>query len=117
MHRYKELNIWIKAVDLSTEIYNVSKTFPQSEVFGLQSQIRRSAVSVASNIAEGAGRGTDQSFSNFLSIAAGSLFELETQLIIANNVGFLTDEVLENLKLEIDHLANMLFKFKSKLSQ
>jgi four helix bundle protein len=115
MHRYKELKIWKKAVELSTGTYALTERFPKSEAFGLTSQIRRSSVSVASNIAEGAGRGSDKVFNNFLSIAVGSLFELETQLIISNEVGFLQEDDLEGAKVQIEHLANMIFKFKTTL--
>lgn len=115
MHRYKELDIWKKSVALATIIYQLTDNMPDSEKFGLISQMRRSSVSIASNIAEGAGRGYNKSFANFLCIAAGSLYELETQLIISRNVGFLEDSVLAECKAEIDHLANMLYKFKEKV--
>ncbi|GAB3327177.1 four helix bundle protein [Marivirga atlantica] len=116
MHRYKDLNIWIKSVDLSAKIYDVTESFPENEKYGLASQIRRAAVSIPSNIAEGAGRGGYKSFNNFLSIAVGSLFELDTQLIIANKVNILSKDDLIKLQSEIEHLSNMIFKFKSTLN-
>jgi four helix bundle protein len=86
MHNYKELKISKKGRELTRQIYLVSEKFPESEKFGLCSQIRRSAVSLVSNIAEGAGRRTDREFIRFLDIAFGSAYELETQLIIAHDI-------------------------------
>ncbi len=87
---HKDLRVWQKGMELVEEIYALTATFPQSEIFGLTSQIRRSAVSIPSNIAEGAARGTKEEFIHFLYIALGSLAELETQLLIAQRLGFLT---------------------------
>ena len=86
---HKELDVWKKSVDFVTEIYNISRAFPQEEQYGLTSQIRRAAVSIPSNIAEGAARGSDKDFIRFLYIAIGSLVEVETQLIIAKNLHFI----------------------------
>ena len=83
MHNYKELNIWKRAMKLAVDVYCISATFPSDERFGLTSQIRRAAVSIASNIAEGAGRNTNGEFIQFLGIANGSSFELTTQILIA----------------------------------
>ena len=73
MHDYRKLNVWEKSIEMSTKIYRVTKDFPTNEIYGLTSQLRRSAVSIPSNIAEGAGRGTDKGFVAFLRIAFGSL--------------------------------------------
>ncbi|HUR36898.1 MAG TPA: four helix bundle protein [Terriglobales bacterium] len=89
---YTELIAWQKAVLLVTEIYKVSKTFPKDEVYGLTAQIRRAAVSVPSNIAEGQGRLTRGEFKQFLGNARGSLFEVQTQVHIAANLGYLEKE-------------------------
>ena len=86
MHQYKELKLWQKSIDMVTRIYALTRDFPQNEKFGLVSQINRSAVSIPSNIAEGAGRNSDKEFVYFLAIAHGSSFELETQLIISRNL-------------------------------
>jgi four helix bundle protein len=92
---YRDLQIWQKAVDLAVHVYQITETFPKSEVYGLASQMRRAAVSVASNIAEGHSR-SQAELSRFLSIARGSLAELETQLEIAQRIGYL---------LQKDHVA------------
>ena len=83
MHNIKDLKIWNKSVDLAVKIYNVTAAFPVEERFGLISQTRRAAVSISSNISEGAGRNTKGEFKQFLGIANGSAYELQTQLIIA----------------------------------
>ncbi|MCB9223594.1 MAG: four helix bundle protein [Crocinitomicaceae bacterium] len=82
MHQYKELKVWQKAMEIVESTYEVSKLLPEAEKFNFSSQITRSALSIPSNIAEGAGRGTKKDFSRFLNIAVGSSFELETQLLL-----------------------------------
>lgn len=91
MSYYKNLHIWIKSMELVNFIYEVTKNFPKDEIFGLTNQIKRAVVSVPSNIAEGAGRNSNQQFIQFLSISNGSLLELETQLLIAKNQSFISD--------------------------
>jgi len=88
---YKDLIVWQKAVSLVTEIYRATASYPADERFGLTSQIRRAAVSIPSNIAEGQGRLTTGEFRQCLGYAKGSLLELETQLLISRNLGFLRD--------------------------
>ncbi|MEQ8243153.1 four helix bundle protein [Fulvivirga sp.] len=100
MNNYKNLKVWQDAVSLAVNIYKTTNQFPKEELYGLTSQIRRSAVSIASNIAEGSGRNSKKEFNQFLGIAHGSSFELDTQLIIASEVGFLNQE--EYLKLSQD---------------
>jgi four helix bundle protein len=78
MHRYKELKVWQESVELAVDIYKITKKFPDEELYGLTSQLRRAGVSVSSNIAEGAGRGTDGEFKHFLGISNGSACEIET---------------------------------------
>ena len=85
MHNFKDLRVWQKSIQLTTDIYKLLASFPTDEKFGLISQLKRSAVSVPSNIAEGAGRNSNKEFNHFLSISLGSLFELKTQLIISKN--------------------------------
>lgn len=85
---YKDLIVWQKAVDLTVEIYNLTKDFPTVEQYGLTSQMRRAAVSIASNLAEGKTRRTQKDFHHFLSIAFASGAELETQLVIARRLGY-----------------------------
>jgi four helix bundle protein len=94
---YRDLLAWQKAMDLITEIYRVSQTFPSTEMYGLVSQMRRAAVSIPSNIAEGQGRLTKGEFSQFLGNARGSLLELETQIMVARNLNYLDEGTLTNL--------------------
>jgi len=89
--KHHELQVWQEAMALVKEIYRITASFPKEEVYALTSQMRRAAVSIPSNIAEGAARNGDKEFLQFLAIARGSLSELETQLLIANDLGYLGD--------------------------
>jgi four helix bundle protein len=91
---YKDLLIWQKGIKIVCLVYQLVKSFPQEELYALSSQLKRASVSIPSNIAEGYGRNTDKSFSHFLDISRGSLFEIETQLVIANELGFITSKTL-----------------------
>ena len=91
MKNYKELDVWKKSVGLALTIYNVTNSFPTSEKFGLTSQMRRAATSVAANIAEGWGRGTTKEYVQFLLIARGSLMELETHAVISRGLDYLSE--------------------------
>ncbi len=95
---HKNLNVWKQSVDFVVDIYRVTASFPKEEIFGLTSQMRRSAVSIPSNIAEGAARKGDAETIQFLYIALGSASELETQLVISNRLGFVVD-VSDQLKI------------------
>ncbi|MBW3467416.1 four helix bundle protein [Arthrospiribacter ruber] len=117
MHNYKELNVWKRGIKLTTEIYKVSELFPSEERFGLTSQIRRSAVSVPSNIAEGAGRRTDGEFINFLGIAHGSICELETQLYVAYELGFIDDKRFNIVTSEVSDIQRMLYSLILKFEK
>ena len=86
---YRELEIWRLSMDLAEDIYNVLKAFPREELYGLSDQLRRAAVSIPSNIAEGFGRDSNNDFAHFISIAKGSLFEVSTQLELASRLGYL----------------------------
>jgi four helix bundle protein len=88
---FKELIVWQKAMDLVVAVYKATANFPREELYGLSSQLRKSAISVPSNIAEGQGRRTTKDFINFLSIADGSLCEVKTQLMIAERLGYLRE--------------------------
>jgi four helix bundle protein len=112
MHNFKELKIWTKALDLSVSVYKVTASFPKDDRFGLISQIKRSAVSIPSNIAEGAGRNSDKEFIYFLSVANGSAYEIQTQLLISNNLNFLKDNVLESMLNELDEIQKMNYNFQ-----
>ena len=89
-HSYKDLIVWQKAVAMVTDVYRATQSFPKDETYGLSSQLRRSAVSVASNIAEGQGRLSKREFRQFLSQAHGSLIEMETQVVIGANLGYVS---------------------------
>ena len=104
------------AMQLSSEVYKTTLTFPKVEQFGLTSQIQRSAVSVPSNIAEGAGRGSDKQFSQFLHISYGSLCELETQLLIAQNLKYIDETQSDKLIESIIHLQKKIFNLDKKLN-
>jgi len=110
---FKDLLVWQKAIQLSSHIYGLTASFPASEQFGLTNQLRRAAVSVASNIAEGYGRSTTGEYGLFLGHARGSNCELQTQLIIAGNLGFVGGEKrqqAEKLSAEISRMLNALMK-------
>ena len=110
---HKNLNVWKKAVELSILVYKITETFPKSELYGLSSQMRRAAVSVPSNIAEGAARKGSKEFDYFLNISRGSLSELDTQVEIARGLGYLKDakiEKLEQLMTEVDRMLYGLSK-------
>lgn len=114
---YKDLLIWQKGILLVKVVYNNIEGFPKDEVFGLTSQIKRSAVSIPSNIAEGWGRGSILSYLHFLKIARGSLFELETQLIIANELSFISELKFNELTQIITEESKMLNAFIKSLSK
>lgn len=111
MHNLKELKIWNKAIDMATDVYRITVDFPKEERYGLTSQIRRLAVSIPSNIAEGAGRNTNKEFCHFLGISNGSTYELQTQLIIARNLELVNDSVNPILE-ELEELQKMNYSFK-----
>ncbi|UXP33420.1 four helix bundle protein [Reichenbachiella agarivorans] len=115
MHDFGKLNIWKRSIELVTEIYQLTGHFPESEKFGLTNQIRRCSVSVPSNIAEGTGRKSDKEFVQFLSIAMGSLCELETQLIIGENLNFINEEQKETAVSEINEIQKMIRVFGESL--
>lgn len=115
MHNFSKLEIWKDAILLAKEVYIVTSQFPKEERYGLISQINRCSVSVPSNIAEGSSRSSDKEFSHFLKISLGSLFELETQLILSNEFGIILIEVLNILLEKIVALQRMIVNFLKKL--
>lgn len=110
MHHFKELNVWQKSINLATDIYDLTTQYPKRETYGLTSQIRKCAISISSNIAEGAGRFSKKEFRYFLNIAYGSSFELETQLIISKNLKYVDENTFENLNKKITDIQKMLYK-------
>ena len=114
--RIEDIIVWQKAKSLTVEIYKASNHGNFARDFGLRDQIRRAAVSIPSNIAEGFGRGGNREFLQFLSIAQGSLFELKTQLIIANEIGYLDNEIFIKISNDSDEVGKMLTSFMNYLS-
>ena len=116
---YYNLDVWVESRLLSVKIYNLTKNFPKEEQFGLTSQIRRCSISVPSNIAEGCGRNTPKDTIRFLYIARGSLYELETQLFLSSDLGFIKkselDDVLEHIVV-CKKLINGFIKYYNKLA-
>lgn len=116
MKTHHDLDVWKKAIDFVTEIYKVTESYPKSEQYGLTNQIRRCSVSVPSINAEGAGRTSLKEFSHFLSITLGSIAELETQLIVSNNLGFLQKSDFETLNDSLIIIRKMTIGLKKSLS-
>jgi four helix bundle protein len=114
---YKQLEVWQFAMDLAQQCYLATKQFPREELFGLTSQIRRAAVSIPANIAEGQGRAHTKEFLNHLSIARGSLMELETHLMLSQRVGLLEVAELEKLLAASDRISRMLSGLRKALQQ
>ena len=101
MHNFRKLQIWIDGINLVDDIYNATDKFPKHELFGLASQMQRSATSVPSNIAEGSGKSSNKDFARFLSISVGSLFELETLVLIAERRGYIDNSQSQDLQNKI----------------
>jgi four helix bundle protein len=114
---YQDLLVWQKAMDLASDCYKITKKFPKEELFGITSQIRRSAVSIPSNIAEGQGRNSKNEFVHFLGIAQGSLRELETQIILSQRVEYISYEEKEKVLSLSKEVGIFLVKLKSSLKR
>jgi four helix bundle protein len=112
---YRDLIVWKRAMELTVSIYRLSSLFPRDEIYGLTSQIRRAAVSIASNIAEGYGRGTRPDYRNFLCMARGSNFEVQTQLAIARELGYGSSESLGIAEGLSEEVSKMLYALIEKL--
>jgi four helix bundle protein len=115
MHKLQDLRIWTKAINLATDIYKITANFPIEERYGLTSQIRRCVISISSNIAEGAGRNSSKEFCHFLGISNGSSYELQTQLIIANQLKLIEDKMLPVLLKDIDGIQKMNYKLQESM--
>ena len=116
MKTHKDLLLWQKSIDFVTEIYITTQHFPKDEQYGIASQLRRAAVSIPSNIAEGAARNSDKEFIRFLSIARGSASEIETLLLISKNLEYL-QEVYEEKQEKLTEINKMLNALISKIKQ
>lgn len=108
MKPHKRLDVWNKAIDLSVDIYKLSEGFPKAEVYGLTSQMRRSSISIPSNIAEGAARQTKKELIHFLHIARGSLSELDTQIVIAGRLGYISADTTQEIENAIETISKMI---------
>ncbi|WP_075342132.1 four helix bundle protein [Tenacibaculum agarivorans] len=115
MHNFKKLKIWNEGISLVSDSYKLTKTFPDSEKFGLVSQMNRCAISIPSNIAEGSSKSTDKHFNKYLEDSLGSAFEWETQLIIAFNENYLSEDQFEELEHKIKQLQKMISSFQTRL--
>lgn len=114
MHNFKNIIAWQKSRELVKDIYMLTSKFPKEEIYGLTSQIKRASVSMPSNIAEGTSR-TDKDFSRFLDMAIGSSFELETQLILSNDLGFISYELLEATTSKVSEVQKIIYGFQKNL--
>ena len=112
---FHELIVWQKAMDLTILVYQITKKLPKEEMYSLTNQIRRAAVSIPSNIAEGQARHSIKEFTQYLSIAKGSKAELETQLILCQKIGYLTDSELSEIKHLLTEIGKMLTTLVAKL--
>ena len=108
MRAHEKLDAWKKAIEFVVLVYRATESFPKEEKFGLTSQIRRAAVSIPANIAEGAARQSDKEYLHFVSIAQGSSSELETELLIALKLGFIDEEIYFSLRTELDSIGRLI---------
>jgi len=116
MHDFRQLKVWKKSRLLVVEIFKITKPFPREEKFGLVSQMRRSSISIASNIAEGCGRNSQKDFNRFLDMALGSAFELETQLLISSDLGLIDTLQNEVCLSSINEVSKMIVRLKNKIN-
>ena len=115
MRNFRNLNVWQQAITFATEIYQLTEKFPDKEKFGLCSQLQRAAVSIASNIAEGSSRRTSSDFARFLDITLGSAFELETQLTIAHQIGYIENDTYQQLLDKLTAIQKQTNQLRTKI--
>ena len=113
---YRDLQIWHKAIELSKAVYMLTRAFPKEEQYGLSAQIRRATVSVPSNIAEGQARYGKKEFAHFLYIARGSLAEIDTQCVIAQQLGYINEHQYQSIFSKVDELQRMIYTLIDKLN-
>jgi four helix bundle protein len=116
MNNFKELKVWQKSMVLVEKVYEITSMFPKNEQYGLTNQIQRSAVSIPSNIAEGAGKNSNKEFKQFLSIANGSINELYTQLILSIRIGYIKENIVKEVFMLITEIQKMTFTLIKKFS-
>jgi four helix bundle protein len=115
MYNFRELIVWQKSISLVVQIYEITRDFPKEEKFNLVSQMQRAATSIPSNIAEGAGRNTNNYFKHFLTISIGSAHELETQIIISKQLGYINEDRQGQLVVELNGIQKMLYALHNSL--
>lgn len=115
-HNFRKLTIWVDGMELAKETYAMTKTFPKSEKYGLNSQVQCCAVSIPSNIAEGTARSSDKHFIQYLENSLGSAYEWETQLIISYKIGYISEKTYEHLQTKINKIQSMISKFIDNLN-
>ncbi|RZJ65852.1 MAG: four helix bundle protein [Flavobacterium sp.] len=115
MHRFRDLQIWKLSRKFCTDIYRTTQSFPDVEKFGLMNQLRRAAVSIPSNIAEGSSRSSNKDFCRFIEISLGSAYEVETQLLICHDLNYISDLEIQSLTTKLRDIIRMTHKFKMTL--
>lgn len=116
MHNFRELKIWKESMKLAKSVLQTTKTYPKHEIYGLVSQLNRACISVPSNIAEGSARKSPKDFGHFLSIALGSCFELETQLILSLEIAYIDQETFDRYESQLHELQKMIYSFNNKIN-
>lgn len=116
-HNYKNLKVWQNAMEIAADIYQLSLLYPNEEKYGIVSQLKRCAISIPSNIAEGSGRNTDKDFAKFLSIALGSSYELECQLLLSNKLNLANELSTAKVIEKLNEVQKMIFKLRIKLNK
>lgn len=117
MRNFRELEVWKEAMEIVKQVYSITSIFPQAEKFGLVSQMNRSVVSIASNIAEGCSRKSVVDFARFLEISIGSSFELETQILIAKDLNYISLNLADEIIIKLNTLQKRLNSFREKVLQ
>ena len=117
MQDFRELKVWKQAHQLVLDVYRDTKSFPTDERYGLTSQLRRSVVSISSNIAEGTGRGTSKDFARFVDLALGSTNETECQLLLARDLGFVGSDTVDQLLAQLEEVRRMATSLSRTLKQ
>lgn len=115
-HNFRKLTIWKKGIELAKVTYATTKIFPKSGIYSLSSQMQRCSVSIPSNIAEGTSKGTDRHFIQFLETALGSAFEWETQLIVAYEIGYISEKTFKDLERKVQAMQGMITRFMESLA-
>jgi len=115
MFNFEKLEVWQKAIDFADKVYKITKAFPKEELFGLSNQLRRAAISISSNIAEGSSRSSATDYARFVEIATGSLFEVVSQSIVAKRQGYLCEDDYASLYLDAERIGRMLSGLRNSL--